>query len=236
MQAAHPSAYNRPFIDSRARDTFASLDEPEMSQFFEIHPDNPQLRLIGQAAGIVRGGGVIVYPTDSSYALGCHVGDKQAMERISRIRRTDAKHNFTLVCRDLSDISTYARVDNTTYRTLKSLTPGPYTFIMKATNEVPRRLQNPKRKTIGIRIPDNAICQALLETLGEPLMSSTLILPGNVLPETDAYDIRDQLEKQVDLIIDGGNCGFEPTSVLVFDEDGGIDIARRGRGDLQFLE
>ncbi|MEE9319371.1 MAG: L-threonylcarbamoyladenylate synthase [Granulosicoccus sp.] len=207
-----------------------------MSQFFEIHPDNPQLRLIGQAAGIVRGGGVIVYPTDSSYALGCHVGDKQAMERISRIRRTDAKHNFTLVCRDLSDISTYARVDNTTYRTLKSLTPGPYTFIMKATNEVPRRLQNPKRKTIGIRIPDNAICQALLETLGEPLMSSTLILPGNVLPETDAYDIRDQLEKQVDLIIDGGNCGFEPTSVLVFDEDGGIDIARRGRGDLQFLE
>jgi tRNA threonylcarbamoyl adenosine modification protein (Sua5/YciO/YrdC/YwlC family) len=179
---------------------------------------------------------VIVYPTDSSYALGCHVGDKQAMERISRIRRTDAKHNFTLVCRDLSDISTYARVDNTTYRTLKSLTPGPYTFIMKATNEVPRRLQNPKRKTIGIRIPENAICQALLETLGEPLMSSTLILPGNELPETDAHDIRDQLEKQVDLIIDGGNCGYEPTSVLVFDEDGGIEIARRGRGDLQFLE
>lgn len=207
-----------------------------MSQFFEIHPDNPQKRLIAQAVAIIRQGGVIVYPTDSCYALGCHVGDKQAMERISRIRKTDAKHNFTLVCRDLSDISTFARVDNAAYRTLKSLTPGPYTFILKATNEVPRRLQNPKRKTIGIRIPDNAICQALLEELGEPLMSSTLIMPDKELPETEADDIRDLLEKHVDLIIDGGHCGFEPTSVLTFGDDGEIEATRIGRGDLSFLE
>lgn len=207
-----------------------------MSQYFEIHPDNPQKRLIGQATNIIREGGVLVYPTDSCYALGCHVGDKQAMERIARIRRTDAKHNFTLVCRDLSDISTYARVDNTTYRLLKSLTPGPYTFVMKATNEVPRRLQNPKRKTIGIRVPDNAICQALLEELGEPLMSNTLIMPDKDLPETDPHDIRDLLEKQVDLIIDGGNCGFEPTTVLVFDDQGSVEVTRRGRGDLNFLD
>jgi len=207
-----------------------------MSQFFEIHPDNPQKRLISQAVSIIQGGGVIVYPTDSCYALGCHVGDKQAMERISRIRRTDAKHNFTLVCRDLSDISTFARVDNTAYRTLKALTPAPYTFILKATSEVPRRLQNPKRKTIGIRVPDNAICQALLEELGEPLMSSTLIMPGNELPETDPEDIRDLLEKQVDLIIDGGNCGFEPTTVLAMDEQGEVEVLRQGRGDLSFLE
>jgi len=206
-----------------------------MSQFFEIHPDNPQKRLIGQAVNIIRQGGVIVYPTDSCYALGCHLGDKNAMERIARIRRTDAKHNFTLVCRDLSDIASYARVDNSTYRTLKSLTPGAYTFILKATSEVPRRLQNPKRKTIGIRVPENAICQALLGELGEPLMSSTLIMPGKELPETEPEDIRDLLEKQVDLIIDGGHCGLEPTSVLVFNEAGEIEVTRKGRGDLDFL-
>lgn len=206
-----------------------------MSQFFEIHPDNPQKRLISQAVSIIRDGGVIVYPTDSCYALGCHVGDKQAMERIARIRKTDTKHNFTLVCRDLSDIATYAKVDNTTYRTLKSLTPAPYTFILKATNEVPRRLQNPKRKTIGIRIPDNAICQALLEELGEPLMSSTLIMPDKDLPETDPEEIRDLLEKHVDLIIDGGNCGFEPTTVLAIDDHGEIEVTRAGRGDLSFI-
>jgi tRNA threonylcarbamoyl adenosine modification protein (Sua5/YciO/YrdC/YwlC family) len=206
-----------------------------MSQFFEIHPDNPQKRLIGQAVNIIRQGGVIVYPTDSCYALGCHLGDKNAMERIARIRRTDAKHNFTLVCRDLSDIASYARVDNSTYRTLKSLTPGAYTFILKATSEVPRRLQNPKRKTIGIRVPENAICQALLSELGEPLMSSTLIMPGKELPETEPEDIRDLLEKQVDLIIDGGHCGLEPTSVLVFNEAGEIEVTRKGRGDLDFL-
>lgn len=206
-----------------------------MSQFFEIHPDNPQHRLVAQAVAIIRQGGVVVYPTDSCYALGCHIGDKSSMERIARIRRTGPKHNFTLVCRDLSDISLYARVDNSTYRILKSLTPGPYTFILKATNEVPRRLQNPKRKTIGIRVPDNAICQSLLAELDEPMMSSTLIMPDKELPETDATDIRQLLEKQVDLIIDGGNCGFEPTSVLTFDESGEIEVNREGRGALDFL-
>ena len=207
-----------------------------MSQYFEIHPDNPQKRLISQAVSIIQDGGVIVYPTDSCYALGCHVGNKQAMERIARIRKTDTKHNFTLVCRDLSDIATYARVDNSTFRMLKTLTPGPYTFVLKATNEVPRRLQNPKRKTIGIRIPDNAICQALLDELGEPLMSSTLIMPGNELPETDPEDIRDLLEKHVDLIVDGGNCGFEPTSVLSLADNGEMEIMRRGRGELAFMD
>jgi len=207
-----------------------------MSQFFSIHPDNPQKRLIGQAVSIIQQGGVIVYPTDSCYALGCHIGNKAAMERIARIRRTTTKHNFTLVCRDLSEIATYARVDNRAFRTLKSLTPGPYTFILMASSEVPRRLQNPKRKTIGIRVPDNAICQALLGALGEPLMSSTLILPDNDLPETEPDDIRQALEKQVDLIVDGGHCGFEPTSVLAIDDDGNMEVARRGRGDLSFLE
>jgi len=207
-----------------------------MSQFFEIHPDNPQQRLIGQAVAIIQQGGVVVYPTDSCYALGCHLGDKASMERIARIRRTGPKHNFTLVCRDLSDISLYARVDNSTYRILKSLTPGPYTFILRATNEVPRRLQNPKRKTIGIRVPDNPICQSLLAGLDEPMMSSTLIMPGKELPETDATDIRKMLEKQVDLIIDGGNCGVEPTSVLTLSEGGEIDVNRRGRGALDFLD
>lgn len=207
-----------------------------MSQFFEIHPDNPQQRLIGQAVAIIRKGGVVVYPTDSCYALGCHLGDKASMERIARIRRTGPKHNFTLVCRDLSDISLYSRVDNSTYRILKSLTPGPYTFILRATNEVPRRLQNPKRKTIGIRVPDNAICQSLLAELDEPMMSSTLIMPDKDLPETDATEIRQLLEKQVDLIIDGGNCGFEPTSVLTFGENGQIDVNRKGRGALDFLD
>ncbi|MBX2838994.1 MAG: threonylcarbamoyl-AMP synthase [Gammaproteobacteria bacterium] len=207
-----------------------------MSQFFEIHPVNPQQRLIAQAVAIIRQGGVIVYPTDSCYALGCLLGNKNAMERIARIRRTDSKHNFTLLCRDLSDLSQYARVDNATYRTLKSLTPGPYTFILKATSEVPRRLQNPKRKTIGLRVPDNTVCLALLDTLGEPLMSSTLILPGNDLPETDAFDIRQQLEHQVDLVIDGGNCGFEPTSVLSIDPNGEFEVLRGGRGDLAFLD
>lgn len=212
------------------------VESVPMSQFFDIHPDNPQRRLIAQSVNIIREGGVIVYPTDSCYALGCLVGNKQAMERIARIRKTDTRHNFTLVCRDLSDIATYARVDNSMYRTLKSLTPAPYTFILKATNEVPRRLQNPKRKTIGIRVPDNTICQALLAELGEPLMSSTLILPDKELPETDAEDIRDHLEKHVDLIIDGGNCGFEPTTVLRIDEQGQLEVLRRGRGDLAFME
>ena len=207
-----------------------------MSQYFEIHPDNPQPRLIKQALRILESGGVAAYPTDSCYALGCLLGDKKSMERIARIRETDARHNFTLVCRDLSDISVYAKVSNPVYRTLKSLTPGPYTFILPATSEVPRRLLNPKRRTIGIRVPDNAICQALLEELGQPLMSSTLILPGEDLPETDALDIREKLEHAVDLVIDGGNCGFEPTTVLQMDTDGEITVLRRGRGEVSFLE
>ncbi len=206
-----------------------------MSQFFEIHPDNPQRRLIAQAVAIIRKGGVIVYPTDSCYALGCNVGDKAAMERIARLRRVDKDHNFTLVCRDLSDIATYAHVDNKAYRLLKSLTPAPYTFILRATSEVPRRLQNPKRRTIGIRVPDHPVCQALLDDLGEPLMSSTLILPGEELPETDPDEIRTKLEKQVDLIIDGGPCGHEPTTVLAIDDAGEVSVRREGRGSLEFL-
>jgi tRNA threonylcarbamoyl adenosine modification protein (Sua5/YciO/YrdC/YwlC family) len=200
-----------------------------MSQFFQIHPVNPQPRLIHQAVEIIRADGLVIYPTDSSYALGCHVGDKTGMERIRRIRDLDKRHNFTLVCRDLSEISTYAKVDNSSYRLLKSLTPGPYTFILKATHEVPRRLQNPKRKTIGIRIPDHPIAQALLDELGEPLMSSTLILPGQDRPETDANDILERLEQDVDLVIDGDNCGLEPTTVIDL-VDGSMHIVRKGRG------
>jgi tRNA threonylcarbamoyl adenosine modification protein (Sua5/YciO/YrdC/YwlC family) len=200
-----------------------------MSQFFQIHPVNPQARLIHQAVEIIRADGLIVYPTDSSYALGCHVGDKTGMERIRRIRDLDNKHNFTLVCRDLSEIATYAKVDNSGYRLLKSLTPGPYTFILKATHEVPRRLQNPKRKTIGIRIPAHPIAQALLAELGEPLMSSTLILPGQENPETDAHDIRQRLEHDVDLVIDGDSCGLEPTTVIDL-VDGSMEVVRKGRG------
>lgn len=206
-----------------------------MSQYFLVHPDNPQRRLLHQAAEIVRGGGLIVYPTDSSYALGCHIGDKNAMERMRSLRRVDKQHNFTLVCRDLSEIATYARVDNINYRLLRQFTPGPYTFILKATHEVPRRLQHEKRKTIGIRVPDNRIAQMLLEELGEPLMSSTLILPGADLPMLDPEHMRDALEHQVDLVIDGGNCGLEPTTVL--DLSGATpQLVRRGKGDVPNLE
>lgn len=205
-----------------------------MSQFFQIHPLNPQLRLIHQAMQILREEGLIVYPTDSSYALGCRVGDKRGMERIRRIRALDKGHNFTLVCRDLSEIAVYARVDNSSYRLLKSLTPGPYTFVLRATHEVPRRLQNPKRKTIGMRVPDHPIAQALLAELGEPLMSSTLILPGREMPETDPHDIRERLEHEVDLVIDGGNCGFEPTTVIDL-VDGVPQLLRRGCGPVDGL-
>lgn len=205
-----------------------------MSQYFQIHPDNPQKRLIRQAVDIVRDGGVIVYPTDSSYAIGCSLGDKAAMERIYRIRRLNDKHNFTLVCRDLSEIAHYAQVDNMNYRLLKSLTPGPYTFILKATKEVPKRLQNPKRKTIGIRIPDNAVAHAFLDELNEPLMSSTLILPGEDLPMTDPYQIRVYLEHDVDLIIDSGFCGHEPTTVVDLTGDR-PEILRQGKGDTAWL-
>ena len=206
-----------------------------MSQFFQIHPENPQARLIKQAAEIVRGGGVIVYPTDSAYALGCHLEDKQAIDRIRSIRRLDDKHNFTLMCRDLSELSTYAKVDNTMYRTLKAHTPGPYTFILDATRDVPRRLMHPKRRSIGIRVPDNQIALDLLAELGEPMMSVTLILPNETEPMTDPWDIRDTLEHELDLVIDGGFCGFEPTSIIEFlgDEP---NILRRGQGDVSEFE
>lgn len=201
-----------------------------MAQFFQIHPDNPQPRLVRRAAEIVREGGVIVYPTDSCYALGCQIGGKEAMERIRRIRQVDGKHNFTLVCRDLSEITLYARIDNRDFRLLKALTPGPYTFIHQATRQVPRRLMHPKRKTIGIRVPDNVICQALLTELNEPLLSTTLILPGDDLPLTDPYEMREILNYQVDVVIDGGFCGLEPTTVVDMTGDTPA-IARVGKGD-----
>ncbi|PKM42495.1 MAG: threonylcarbamoyl-AMP synthase [Gammaproteobacteria bacterium HGW-Gammaproteobacteria-1] len=206
-----------------------------MSQFFQIHAETPQPRLIRQAVDLLRGGAVIVYPTDSGYALGCLIGDKDALERIRQIRRLDERHNFTLVCRDLSEIATYAKVDNSTYRLLKLLTPGAYTFILDATREVPRRLQHPKRKTIGIRVPDNAIAQALLAELGEPLMSTTLILPGDDLPQNDPYEFRGQLERQVDLIIDGGYGDLEPTTVIDL-VDGVPTVVRQGKGDASRIE
>ena len=209
----------------------AFTESTAMAQYFQIHPDNPHKRLILQAVNIIREGGVVAYPTDSSYALGCHIGDKAAMERIRRIRKVDDHHNFTLVCRDLSEIALYARVSNTDYRILKAHTPGPYTFILPASREVPRRLQNPKRKTIGLRIPDNAITQALLEELNEPLMSSTLILPGQTLPMNDPEMIREKLEHELDLIIDGGHCGLEPTTVVIL-ENGEAEVARVGCGDV----
>jgi len=202
-----------------------------LSQFFRIHPENPQVRLIRQAGDIVRAGGVIAYPTDSAYALGCHIGDKQALERIRRIRRLDDRHNFTLVCRDLSEIATYARVDNSAYRLLRHNTPGPYTFILQATSELPRRLLHPKRKTVGLRVPDHAIASALLAELGEPLMSVTLIMPGDEYPLTDPYDIRELLEHELDLVIDGGFCGMEPTTVIDLVEELPV-IVREGKGDV----
>ena len=185
-----------------------------MAQFFSVHPENPQIRLIHQAVDIIRRGGLIVYPTDSAYALGCHIGDKFALDRIRALRRLDKDHNFTLMCRDLSELANYARVDNAAYRLIKSHTPGPYTFILPATSEVPRRLKHPKRKTLGLRVPDNNIALALMEELGEPLMSSSLILPDEEVPLTDPYDIRKTLEHQIELVIDGGYCGMEPTTVV----------------------
>jgi tRNA threonylcarbamoyl adenosine modification protein (Sua5/YciO/YrdC/YwlC family) len=206
-----------------------------MSQFFQIHPVNPQVRLIEQAVQLLRKGGVIAYPTDSAYALGCQLEDKAALERIRRIRRLDDDHNFTLMCRDLSELGTYARVENHVYRLIRNHTPGAYTFILKATGEVPRRLLHPKRKTIGLRVPDNRIALALLEKLGEPMMSVSLILPGDDLPLTDPYDIRERLQHELDLVIDGGYCGMEPTSVIDLSEDEPV-VVRRGVGDVSAFE
>jgi tRNA threonylcarbamoyl adenosine modification protein (Sua5/YciO/YrdC/YwlC family) len=202
-----------------------------MAQYFSIHAENPQPRLVRQAAEIVRAGGVIVYPTDSCYALGCHIGDKDAERRIREIRCLGNDHQFTLVCRDLSEIAHYARVDNQQFRLLKAATPGSYTFILEATREVPRRLLDAKRATIGLRVPHNPVAQALLAELGEPILSSTLIMPGDELALNDADEIRERLEKQVALIMDAGSCGLEPTTVI--DLTGELPtVVRKGRGEL----
>jgi len=206
-----------------------------MTLRLRIHPENPQSRLIGQAVQYLDRGQVIAYPTDSSYALGCAMGDKAALDRIRQIRQTDIDHEFTLICRDLSEIATYARVDNSTYRLLKSLTPGPYTFILRATGEAPKRLQNPKRKSIGIRVPDNEIAQALLADLRSPLMSSTLMLPGDELPLSDPDDIEDRLGNRIDCLLDGGTTGIEPTTVLDL-SNGEVEIVRRGKGSVDAFE
>lgn len=200
-----------------------------MSQFFQVHPDNPQARLIKQAAHIIHSGGIVALPTDSCYALVCHLDDKGAVERLRRIREIDDKHHLTLLCRDLSEIGVYARVDNRQFRLLKTATPGPYTFILEATREVPRRLSHPSRKTIGLRVPENRIVQALLEELGQPLLGTTLILPGDTETLTDADSIRARLEKRIELIIDGGACSFEPTTVIDLTGDEPL-LVRQGRG------
>lgn len=201
-----------------------------MTELIRIHPVTPQMRQVARVVSLMRAGGLIAYPTDCSYALGCHIGDKRAMERIHRIRQTDKEHNFTLVCRDLSEISTYARVDNWAYRLLKTFTPGPYTFILKATGEVPKRLQNPKRRTIGIRIPDHPIPQAFLEHLSEPIMSSTLLLPGDEAPMTDPEEMVARLNGKVEAVIDGGAGGLVPSSVIDL-TSGSVKVLREGKGD-----
>jgi len=203
-----------------------------MSQYFAVHPINPQPRLIAQAAAIIRAGGVIAYPTDSCYAIGCHIGDKDAMQRLRQIRNIDDKHHLTLMCRDLSEIASYAQVDNVQYRLLRKLTPGSYTFILRASKEVPRRLLHPRRKTIGMRVPEHAVAQALLAALGEPLLSATLSLPGDELPLNDGEEIRTRLEHALDLVLDTGSCGVEPTTMI--DLTGAApELLRRGKGSLE---
>lgn len=202
-----------------------------MTQFLTIHPEDPQDRLIKKAMDIVRAGGVIAYPTDSGYALGCRMGDKSALDRIREIRRIDDKHHMTLICKDLSELSVYARVNNTAFRMIKNNTPGAYTFILEASREVPKRLMHPKKKTLGLRIPDVPIIQAMLEELREPLLSSSLILPGETDPMVEPYDIRDTLEHALDLVIDGGYCGIEPTTIVSLLDDT-PEIIREGSGDL----
>ncbi|MGA8705359.1 MAG: L-threonylcarbamoyladenylate synthase [Steroidobacteraceae bacterium] len=206
-----------------------------MSQYFQLHGVNPQLRLIRRAAEIVRGGGLIAYPTDSCYALGCHIGDADALERLRRIRGADKHHHFTLVCRDLREIGRYARIDTWQFRLLKAATPGPFTFLLPATRETPRRLQHPKRRTIGIRVPDHIVPRMLLTELDEPLMSSTLLLPGDAMPLTDGEEIRARLEHQLDAILDGGHCGVEPTTVVDLAISPPV-VVRQGRGKLAGVE
>ena len=202
-----------------------------MSQFFHIHPDNPQPRLIKQSTQIIHDGGIVALPTDSCFALVCHLDDKQAVERLRRIRGVDDKHHLTLLCRDLAHIATYAKIDNRQYRLLKAATPGPFTFILEATKCVPRRLSHPSRKTIGLRVPENCIAHALLDELKQPLLGTTLILPGETQAMTDAEAIRERLEKLIDLVIDGGACSLEPTTVIDLTEDEPV-LVRQGRGDV----
>ena len=197
--------------------------------YLSVHPKDPQPRLVRDAVARIRAGAVIIYPTDSAYALGCHIGDKAALERIRAIRRLDERHNFTLMCRDLSEVSTYAVVDNASYRLLRAHTPGPYTFILRATGEVPRRLLHPKRKTIGLRVPDNRVALALLEELGEPIMSVTLIMPGEEFPLADTDEMRQRLGRAVDLLVDGGGCGLEPTTIVDLSEGTPV-VLRSGKG------
>lgn len=203
-----------------------------MAQFFQIHPENPQGRLINQASDILQRGGLVAFPTDSAYAIGCHLGDKNAVDRIRQIRQLDKHHNFTLMCRDLSELATYAKVSNAVFRMLKAHTPGPYTFVLEATNEVPRRVMHPKRKTIGLRVPDNNIALDLIASLGEPIMTSTLIMPGDEYPLTDPYDIREILEHQLDLVVDGGYCGMEATTVIDLTDDA-PELIRQGCGSYE---
>ncbi len=205
-----------------------------MTQFFQIHPENPQQRLIRQAADMVHAGGIVALPTDSSYALVCHLDDKAAVDRLRRIRGVDEKHHLTLLCRDLSEIATYARVDNRQYRLLKAATPGPYTFILEATREVPRRLSHPSRKTIGLRVPEHLIAQALLEALGQPLLATTLILPDDEVPLNDPEDIREALQKRIELVIDGGSCSLLPTTVVDLTGEAPV-VLREGRGDVSLF-
>lgn len=205
-----------------------------MAQYFLIHPDNPQIRLLRQAAAIVRDGGLIVYPTDSCYALGCQLGNQEAAARIRRIRQLDPDHHFTLVCKDLTELGRFARVDNRQFRLLKAATPGSYTFILEATREVPKRMLHPKRSTIGLRVPGHRVVSALLAELGEPLLSSSLLLPGDAGPVNDAVEIRERLERDVDLVLDGGPCGVEMTTVIDLTRDP-PEITRQGRGSASVL-
>jgi len=205
-----------------------------MAQYFSVHPTHPQARLVRRAAEIVRDGGLIAYPTDSCYALGCHLGDAHAVERLRRVRGMDSRHHLTLMCRDLSEISSYAIVDDARYRLLKRATPGSYTFILRATREVPRRLAHSKRKTIGVRVPAHAVAHALLAELNEPMLSATLLLPGEAVPPSDAEEIRSRLEHHVDLVIDAGSCGTEPSTVIDLTGDEPV-VVRAGKGSLELF-
>lgn len=205
-----------------------------MAQYFEVHPQQPQIRLLKQAAEILHRGGIAAIPTDSSYALVCHLDDKSAVDNLRRIRGVDERHHLSLLCRDLSELANYARVDNQQYRLLKLATPGPYAFILEATKEVPRRVSHPSRRTIGLRVPDNVVTQALLEQMGQPLLATTLILPGEDDPLNDPHEIREKLEKRLQVIVDAGACQLEPTTVIDL-SDGEAKLVRQGRGDVSVL-